>query len=583
MINEPNINLIVALAEQLKAITTMVSQRDNYYAHDELEAATKLIEALSIEAIPVPDFIKRTNFKHAVEIENLFVSRLAILLNELENLKNAILHYQKLAETKPSIRDKKSRQVLSVEDKPKATRGRKPKAKITPEAAPIATEAAPKTRGRKPKAALLEIALPTTKKQRLAAVAEKPVEAPAKKRGRPRKIVVDTTPIVVPAKTRGRKPAAGKLIETTAVTKPVKSIKSDKAIKETVVKTGKRGRPRKVVPEITPVVAPAKTRGRKPAAAKFVAKPIIEKPVKAAKTTKFIKPEKTVKEISGKTTKRGRPRKVVAQQVTVTEPAKVMRGRKPATMKPDKPVKAATVAKTTTAKAAKRGRPRKAEAQPAPQIAPTKKTAARKAAVAPVTQTPVKTKTPVLTSKKSTARATTKVEKTPAKTARVKSAPAKTAPVKTVAVKTATVKAPAAKTTPAKSVKPARKTAKVEPQKGKVASAPVAKPVVKAKPTAKKPVDLITSSDKTKTVKSKYAHWVLDVLATLGGSAKSADVYKQIEVKYAAEFVPEMLTVSPGSTLPKWKENVKKNVQYLRQFGFLKPDSPKGIWELKKK
>jgi len=82
------------------------------------------------------------------------------------------------------------------------------------------------------------------------------------------------------------------------------------------------------------------------------------------------------------------------------------------------------------------------------------------------------------------------------------------------------------------------------------------------------------------TPQTAYTLPILESLIEMGGSGKMRDVLDRVHDKMKNKLTPKDLGKVPSGTAIKWKNTAQWDRQRLKTEGYLKKDSPFGIWEI---
>ncbi|MBN8733889.1 MAG: winged helix-turn-helix domain-containing protein [Acidobacteria bacterium] len=74
--------------------------------------------------------------------------------------------------------------------------------------------------------------------------------------------------------------------------------------------------------------------------------------------------------------------------------------------------------------------------------------------------------------------------------------------------------------------------------------------------------------------------WIREALLAEGGSAKRETVLDWIERHHGHKFTPEDLKSVPSTGEPTWRNRASWARQHAVDSGFLRQNSPSGLWEL---
>jgi len=85
------------------------------------------------------------------------------------------------------------------------------------------------------------------------------------------------------------------------------------------------------------------------------------------------------------------------------------------------------------------------------------------------------------------------------------------------------------------------------------------------------------------TPQADYAHPILKALIEMGGSGRMRDVFDRVFDKMENRLKPrDFMKLSSGTAI-RWKNAAQWERQKLKSEGYLKKDSPRGIWEITEK
>lgn len=85
------------------------------------------------------------------------------------------------------------------------------------------------------------------------------------------------------------------------------------------------------------------------------------------------------------------------------------------------------------------------------------------------------------------------------------------------------------------------------------------------------------------TPQADYTLPILETLIKMGGSGKTSDVLDRVFNKMKDRLKPKDLERTSSGTDIRWKNHARWERQRLRSEGYLKKDSPRGIWEITEK
>jgi len=85
------------------------------------------------------------------------------------------------------------------------------------------------------------------------------------------------------------------------------------------------------------------------------------------------------------------------------------------------------------------------------------------------------------------------------------------------------------------------------------------------------------------TPQADYTLPLLEALIEMGGSGKMSNVLDQVFNKMKNRLKPKDLEKTPSGTAIRWKNHAQWERQRLKSEGYLKKDSPRGIWEITEK
>jgi len=85
------------------------------------------------------------------------------------------------------------------------------------------------------------------------------------------------------------------------------------------------------------------------------------------------------------------------------------------------------------------------------------------------------------------------------------------------------------------------------------------------------------------TPQSEYAMPILETLIEIGGSGRVRDVLDQVYERMKGRLTKSDLEVLPSGNAIRWRNYAMWERQELKQDGYLKADSPRGIWEISEK
>lgn len=88
------------------------------------------------------------------------------------------------------------------------------------------------------------------------------------------------------------------------------------------------------------------------------------------------------------------------------------------------------------------------------------------------------------------------------------------------------------------------------------------------------------SSMSPKTDRSLLRQMIIEGLIRSGGSAQKSDLFRYIETHHKSSLLPGDFEFAPDGKRIYWKLRCGREARKMRREGVLKPDSPRGIWEL---
>jgi len=85
------------------------------------------------------------------------------------------------------------------------------------------------------------------------------------------------------------------------------------------------------------------------------------------------------------------------------------------------------------------------------------------------------------------------------------------------------------------------------------------------------------------TPQSEYAMPILESLIEMGGSGRVRDILDMVHEKMKDRLTQADLDMLPSGNVIRWRNRAMWERQELKQDGYLKADSPRGIWEISEK
>ena len=82
------------------------------------------------------------------------------------------------------------------------------------------------------------------------------------------------------------------------------------------------------------------------------------------------------------------------------------------------------------------------------------------------------------------------------------------------------------------------------------------------------------------TPQTDYTLPILEALIEMGGSGRMRDVLDRVFIKIKNQLKPKDIEKLPSGTAIRWKNKAQWERQRLKSEGYLKKDSPHGIWEI---